>query len=364
MPDVMPKSMQIRFLGKHLKDAGVEPDTIDLEHEVDETLSFPENERIILGKYASKSEQQMYDSSMEGAISHEVEDIKSKMVSKSEVDRIINEKLKKLGSLKDQVQKAEVTVAQEPVKANVIKAIDTEIVKQKSLSERFKNLRGAGYKKYIQPRQEKKAEEKKAEMERKLADMKAKLEEQKKINVAIEQGKLTGTRQASRLFYKKETERQLQYKQLMPKTQGLKARLTALITGYQTTTNPALKQQLAIEIAKKRQELYIQQQVAQQTMNMQLQQARRQFLQKQQLEQYKQQMQQQPVQYQQVPVQYQQPRFAFNPMGPHPLARPIMRQPSTRQMPKQRKGKQPHFHQINPMTGRCNICGYKAMRLL
>lgn len=381
---VLPKSLQEKMIKDMLKAKGVDPDTVDVSHEIDQTLTYPENEANIKAKFVQQKEEQMYSGSEEGALREDFESLKKKAVSREDVERLVAKSMKareaEVAAKQQQLQNLKQEVAKVPddqLHPEVTQAKKASAIKM--INQKIRGLQGAAYRKFVQPRQEKKAAEEKSKLERQLASVNAQLAEKKDIDVAIKQGKLTGTRQAARLFYKKQTEQQLLYQQLQPeRSEGIRSKLVALITGYKTTTNPYVRRQLALEIAKKKNELFVQQEVEKKVFGLRLAQAQREAARQQLLKQYKEQLQNGTV----PPAQYYPrqgfnplgpPRYVvnFNPMGPHPMARPMMVQPMPvmrRQRPQQGRRVPgqvpPHQHQPNLITGVCRICGRKAVRFL
>jgi len=376
----MPKSMQIRHLTNKLKSQGTDPDTVDLEALVDEKLRYPENEANILSQYGKMSEQQMFEESAGGQLTSDIESLKRKMVSREDVERLIAK------SMKAREAEFKSTTPTVPTIPTVQSSPGSAAPFKRSFTGRLKNLRGAGYKKFIQPHQEKKRAEEKSRLEKQLAAVNVRLAEQKEMEIAIKQGKMTGTRQAARQFYRKETQQQLEYQQLQPvKSEGLRSRLVSLLTGYQNTSNPALKRQLATEIIKKRNELLIAQEVERRTFPLQMQQAARAAQRQQMLQQLKQGIQQRNIPQQQPmqmmpqqgfhPMGPPMPMQGYNPMAPHHLARPMpVRRPSRARPQQARPGRRgqpqvpvfipPHRPDPNMITGVCRFCGQKHMRFL
>lgn len=390
---VLPKDWQVKNIQKELKSQGVDPDTVDVNALVDEKLTYNENKNAVLSQHGNLSEEQMFQESAGGQLSGDIENLKKRMVTKEDVNRLIAASMKareaEAKKITEQTKIAAASVAQaapsSPGSAGA----------SPGLRQKIASLKGAAYKKFVLPRKEKKAAEQKTKLERQLVDVNKAIAERSEREIAIKAGKISGTKQAAKTFYKQQTALELQYQALQPqRSEGIRSRLVALITGYKTTTNPIVRRQLALEIAKKRNELFVQQEVDKRTFALQLAAAQRQAFRAQQIKQYKEQLQNGTIVQGQ---QYPQPGFNplgppryvvnFNPMGQHPLLNmsasrqgvpmrpmPMRRQP--RQMPvRQRQGRRiirpnvpvmipPHREDPNPMTGVCRYCGRKHRRFL
>jgi len=334
---VLPKEWQVRNIKKKLADQGVDPDLVDVEALVDPTLSYPENEEAVLSQYGTMSEEEMFEASAGGAMTEEIQNIKSKMVRRDEVERLVDSKLKKLMTMKEQVQRTVVTPENQAQVVEANKKINQEIVKTsqaKALLMGLKQNLESRYNRY----KESKVIKSKTEVEKKLASMR----QQQEFATEFERGQKKGTYMAGRRIGSRLAEQQFYYRQLMPQKTSTTQKIIGMLTGRQIASmSPMMRQQLAVEIAKERQKLLIKREMERQLYQAKMEQAQKEMMRKQMIESMKPQIQPRMV-LQQMP---QQPIMRpFNPLAPHPFLsefspRPIMLIPrkTQRKRPTRRK---------------------------
>jgi hypothetical protein len=301
MSDIMNKEMQVKLIKDMLNREGVSPDTVDVEAEIDPSLSYPENELKIKNAYVPIKYDTMQTSSPE---MEEIQSLKSQAVRREEVEKLIDRKLNKLMELRSQVKMTNVNPTQQPQKQEAMRKVEEEIIKTRtlksSLQSRLSGLKGIGYRKIVQPY-----------MARKEAERQLKQAQKQEMLSAIQKGRKMG------YYY-----------------EGVSLGRQQAKGTFKPNPNIILQQEMAKRYARKKMDIMIRNEI-----NRQIKQ--QEMMQRQQPMQPQQMMPQQP--------QYYQPQQKVR------KGRQLM-QPQV-MIP-------PHNHVPNPLTGKCMICGYKQFRIL
>jgi hypothetical protein len=394
---VMNKELQIDKIKKELRNFNVDPDTVDIEAELDPTLSYPENRDAILGMHASLSEEQMAGESVGQGLTGEIENLKKSQLSKEQVERMVQNAMSKKERVIQQVvpraKSVQLPAAVPPTLMNIPTRHQPAPAPPGRF--RFRNLRGAGYRatkagaekvkaavekvpgvKYLEETRKQKKERETKMKEIAAGVMQNQIEEDRKNKERymkrLESGIAEGYAQAGVT-----RGRQMARSQLVEPAPK-KSRLNKLIEIFYSVPNApeyrAQKQALSAAIQKEKQSLLAQEQVAQATRGLRARVAQQQVYRDAAVEQARQQAVRNVQQVQQMQnspariLQLKTTPAAMNPLGPSPLftghPEQFRRVPPAAMRQVQPGTVQPHRENANPLTGVCRTCGRKHMRFL